>query len=171
MVVYQSLWSKNLSPPTPEKTTASSLPRSRLRKKTAELLRTRHAPTPPKRVDIPPCSAETKRSSRLAVIVAQESAEPLVTFDCGTLAAKNYCSFSSFLFFEHTVKGQSPKNKDKHGFYYYPLRKANAGSVPFSTTNTQSPNSYQLGFFLPVSPVKMSLASRALSTEGRRGFW
>ncbi len=25
-----------------------------------------------------------------------------MTFDCGTLAAKNYCRFSSFLFFDHT---------------------------------------------------------------------
>ncbi len=42
------------------------------------------------------------------------------------------------------------QNKDKHGFYYYPLRKANAGSVPFCTTNTQSPNPYRLGFFCPL---------------------
>ena len=64
------------------KTTASSLPRSLLRKKTAELLRTRHAPTPQKQVGAMlalPC--HVKRSRSLAVIVAQESAKPLVTFD------------------------------------------------------------------------------------------
>ena len=59
------------------------------------------------------------------------------------------------------TKGQSPKNKDKHGFYCYPIRKANAGSVPFCTTNTQSPNPYRLGFFLPVPPVKTAMTSRA----------
>ena len=43
----------------------------------------------------------------------------------------------------------------------YPCRGANAGSVPFSTTNTQSPNPYRLGFFLPVPPVKTAMTSRA----------
>ena len=67
------------------------------------------------------------------------------------------------------AKGQSPKNKDKHGFYCYPIRKANAGSVPFSTTITQSPNSYRLGFFLPVPPLKTAMTSRA-SRPGQRVF-
>ena len=34
----------------------------------------------------PPC--HVKRSGRVAAIVAQESAEPFVTFDCGIRAAK-----------------------------------------------------------------------------------
>ncbi len=38
-----------------------------------------------------------------------------------------------------------------------------------STTNTQSPNPYRLGFFLPAPPVKTPLASRA-SRPGRRVF-
>ena len=37
------------------------------------------------------------------------------------------------------------------------------------TTNTQSPNSYQLGFFLPVPPVKTAMTSRA-SRLWRRDF-
>ena len=37
------------------------------------------------------------------------------------------------------------------------------------TTNTQSPNSYQLGFFLPVPPVKTAMTSRA-SLRRRRVF-
>ncbi len=41
------------------------------------------------------------------------------------------------------------------------------GSNP--TTNTQSPNPYRLGFFLPAPPVKTPLASRA-SRPGRRVF-
>ncbi len=81
--------SKYPSSPIPEKTTVSSLPRSQLRKKTAELLRTRHAPTPPKRVGtLLALLRHVKHSSRLAVIVAQESAEPLVTFDDSALQPK-----------------------------------------------------------------------------------
>ena len=67
------------------------------------------------------------------------------------------------------AKGQSPKNKDKHGFYCYPIRKANAGSVLFCTIITQNPNPYRWGFFLPVPPVKTALASRA-SRRRRRVF-
>ncbi len=51
----------------------------------------RHPPASPDRAgtianlakdSTPPCSAATKRSGRLAVIVAQEAAEPFVTLDC-----------------------------------------------------------------------------------------
>ena len=41
--------------------------------------------------------------------------------------------------------------------------------IPRLSTNTQSPNSYRLGFFLPAPPVKTPLASRA-SRPGRRVF-
>ncbi len=37
--------------------------------------------------------------------------------------------------------------------HYYLVGKADAGSVPCSTTNTQNPNPHRLGFFLPVPPV------------------
>ena len=42
-----------------------------------------------------------------------------------------------------------------------------ARAIPPASTNTQSPNPYRLGFFLPAPPVKTPLASRA-SRPGRR---
>ena len=41
--------------------------------------------------------------------------------------------------------------------------------IPRLSTNTQSPNPYRLGFFLPVSPVKTAMTSRA-SLRRRRDF-
>ena len=43
------------------------------------------------------------------------------------------------------------------------------GFIFQTATNTQSPNPYRLGFFLPAPPVKTPLASRA-SRPGRRVF-
>lgn len=54
---------------------------------------------------------------------------------------------------------------------YYPVLKADAGSVPCSTTNTPNPNPHRLGFFLPVTPVLArfpGLASRAAPLRSRR---
>jgi len=65
-------------------------------------------------------------------------------------------------------KGQRPENTDTCGFYCYSLRKADAGSVPCSTTNTQSPNPYRLGFFLPVPPVKTALGVASVTPATAR---
>ena len=49
------------------------------------------------------------------------------------------------------------------------LRACGRGFIFQTATNTQSPNPYRLGFFLPVPPVKTPLASRA-SLRRRRDF-
>ena len=49
-------------------------------------------------------------------------------------------------------KGQKPENTDTCGFYCYPLRKADAGSVPYSTTNTLKSQPLSVGIFFARSP-------------------
>ncbi len=44
------------------------------------------------------------------------------------------------------------------------------GFIFQTATNTQSPNPYRLGFFLPFPPVKTAMPSRA-SLRRRRDFW
>ena len=44
---------------------------------------------------------------------------------------------------------------------YYLALKADAGSVPCSTTITQNPNPYPVGIFFARSPRKRNTASRA----------
>ena len=44
-------------------------------------------------------------------------------------------------------KGQWPENTDTCGFYCYPLRKADAGSVPYSTTTLKYQPILRLVFF------------------------
>ena len=52
---------------------------------------------------VPALPCHFRRSSCLAMIKAQQYAEPFVTFDDSALRAQNYRSFSSFLFF--TLRG------------------------------------------------------------------